>query len=172
MASNHSPWVRNQSGAQEPWIGLGLFQAGASQAIKRGEILELTGAGSTWVPLDSDFDMSAGDIAVAACEIKDGDKAGYYPIMIPRIGDEFEFKRTSGNSVVGTALYFSNSETVTVSAGTNILGYVSGFDNYPQQGFASEDVSPSAGSTIRSTSRVRMMFRYNNSFASKLAKLS
>ena len=173
MASNHSPWVRNLFGYQEPLEGLGKFQAGATQAVKRGELLELTGAGTTFVPIDSDFDMTGGDIAVAACEIKSGDRAGYYPILIPRPGDVWEFKlAAAGASAVGTALYFSDSETVTATVGTNILGHVAGFNNYPLQGFASEDVSPDAGSTIRSVSRVRMTVRYNNSFGSRLQKLS
>ena len=61
MASNQHRWMRNLYGASEPLFWPGKFQAGSSQAIKMGEILELTAGGNTqWVPIDSDF--AGGDL--------------------------------------------------------------------------------------------------------------
>ena len=70
MAANKSPYIGNLiSGAEKPLVAPGLFQAGDTQAIKAGEILEFTGdTNSKWVPLDSDADITVG-IAIAAEEI-------------------------------------------------------------------------------------------------------
>ena len=157
MASNKVTWVRNLDGACEPLVILGLFQAGATQAIKRGEILELSS--SNWIPLDADQSM-AGVIAVANEEIKSGDRAGYYEIIIPRPGDVFEFEQAAaGATAVGTALYWSTSQKLTVTAGTNIVGRAVGQEHYPQkQGHLADDASGDAGTTVRSTSYVRMTF--------------
>ena len=158
MAKNQACFVRNLQGAPEPLIVLGLFQAGATQAIKRGELIELTGDTNTaWVPLDSDFAM-AGNVAIAMEEIKSGDLAGYYPIMVPRPGDVFEFAlATADATAVGTALYFSDSETVTVTTGTNIIGHLVGQEHYPQsQRHLSDGAIGDAGTTVRNTSYARM----------------
>jgi len=173
MATNQpSRWVRNLNGAKEPLVILGLFQAGATQAIKAGELLELTGAGSTWVPLDSDFDMSAGVIAIANQEIKAGDLAGYYEIIVPRPDDVFSYDlAAAGNSAIGTALYFSSSEAVTVTAGTNILGHIAGVSNYPKQ-LPAEHGGGDAGTTIRTVSVAEMTIVRANSFLSTFSLLS
>jgi hypothetical protein len=152
------------NGAAGPLIGRGLFQAGSAKAIKAGEILELTASTSTkWVPMDSDYAMSA-DVAVAAFDIKSGDLAGYYPIIIPRPGDEFVFALdTANNPAVGTTLYWSDSETVSES-GNNALGYVSGWDHYPNQGHGAEDIVSDAGTTLRSKSNIIMTFKLSVSY--------
>ena len=157
MASNKATWIRNLDGAQEPLVILGLFQAGATAAVKRGEILELSS--SNWIPLDADQSM-AGVIAVANEEIKSGDRAGYYEIIIPRPGDVFEFElAAAGATALGTALYFSTSQKLTVSAGTNVVGRAVGQEHYPQkQGHLADDAGGDAGTTVRSTSYVRMTF--------------
>ena len=156
MASNQVRWLRNLGGAQGPLIMLGLFQAGATQAIKRGELLELTGDTNTaWVPLDSDFAM-AGNVAIAHEEIKDGDRAGYYEIIVPRPDDVFEFTlAAAGDPELGTPLYFSSSEVLTETAGTNIVGRVANQAHYPQkQGHLSDEPSGDAGTTIKNTLQV------------------
>lgn len=172
MATNQVRWVRNLNGATEPLVMLALFQAGATQAIKRGELLEFTGATNTaFVPLDSDYDMSsAADVAIANEEIADGDRAGYYEVIVPRPGDVFEYDlAAAGATEVGTALYYSDSETVTVTAGTNIIGHAVGTEHYPdKQGHLSVDGSGDAGTTIRSTSKVRMSIEVSNSYYSRL----
>jgi len=160
MATNKARWVRNLQGASEPLVMRGKFGAGATQAIKRGEILELTGNTNTeWVPVDSDFAMDS-NVAVANEEIKSGDRAGYYEIIVPREGDVFEFDIASAAATaVGAALYYSDSETLAAS-GTNIVGYAVGQEHYPdKQGHLADDASGDAGTTIRSISVVRMVFR-------------
>jgi predicted RecA/RadA family phage recombinase len=126
--------------------------------VKRGELLELSGG--NWVPLGSDKAM-AGIIAVAAEEIKSGDRAGYYEIIIPRPGDIFEFDLAAASAVaVGAALYFSTTEALTVTAGTNVIGNAVGQEHYPaKQGHLADDGSGDSGTTVRSTSQVRMTFK-------------
>lgn len=181
MASNTARWVKNLNGEHitGPLVVLGKFAAGSSQAIKKGELLELTGNTNTeWVPLDSDFDMSAaagsgGKVAIAACEIKSGDLAGYYPIIVARPEDVFEFTLLSTdaqNPAAGTAVYYSSSETVTTTAGTNIVGNVCQFSHYPKQGFASDQASVDAGATLRNVSggKVHITIQESNSYFSAL----
>ena len=180
MATNNYRYVGNLLGLGTPMTVPGKFAAGASQAIKMGEILELTGTGNTlWVPLDSDFDMSAalgsgGKVAIAACEIKSGDTAGFYPVYPIRPGDVWEFDllaTDAQNPSVGTPVYYSSSEKVTTTEGTNIIGKVSGFEHYPQlQGHASDDASFDRGTTIKNVAggKVRITFEESNTYYSAL----
>lgn len=160
MATNKQAWVRDLLGSPQPLVMFGLFQAGATQAIKRGEILERTAGGATqWVPIDSDFVMDS-DIAVANEEIKSGDLAGYYEIIVPRPGDVFSFAlAAAGASIVSTALYYSDSQTVTITAGTTIIGRIAGNWHYPRQGHASDSAVPDQGTTLRTVSTCEMVFR-------------
>lgn len=171
MASNATRWVKNLYGPHitGPLIVPGKFQAGSTQAIKRGELLELTGTGTTWVPMDSDYAMAA-DVAIAACEIKSGDYAGYYGIIVPRDGDVFEFAlAAAGASAIGTAVYWSSSEVVTITAGTNILGNIVGWDHYPYpQGHAADDASYDRGTTLRSHSRAHITIQRSNTYLAAL----
>lgn len=159
MATNKARWVRNMNGADRPLVIYGKFQAGATQAIKRGEILELSS--TNWIPLDADQAMAA-IIAIANEEIKSGDRAGYYEIIVPRPGDIFEFDLAAGSAIaIGTALYWSSSEVLTVTAGTNVVGYAAGQEHYPQkQGHLSDgEGGGDAGTSIRSTTKVLMTFK-------------
>lgn len=166
MTANKSPFIGNLiTGDTHPLIVPGLFQAGATQAVKAGEILEFTGdTNSKWVPWDSDADITTG-IAVAHQEIKSGDRAGYYPIIVPRPGDVFEFAiDTANNPAMGTALYYSDSQTVSES-GSHIMGWVAGWDHYPYpQGHLADDASPDQGTTLRNTSYVQMTFKISRSW--------
>jgi len=173
MATNQVRWVKSLHGEHitGPLIVPGSFQAGATQAIKRGELLELTGDTNTkWVPMDSDFSMSA-NVAIAACEIKPVDPAGYYPIIVPRPGDVFEFALDAADDLaLGTAVYWSSSEAVTDTAGTNILGNVAGWTHYSAiypQNFA-DSGAPAKGTTIGTQSRVHITIQPSNSFYSAL----
>ena len=159
MATNNQRWVGNIDGATEPYIYLGSFQAGATQAIKQGEILEFTGDSNTdWVPIDSDFAM-AGNVAVANEEIKDGDRAGYYEIIVPRPGDMFDYSlATAAATAYGTALYYSSSEAVAASC-TNQLATAVGQQHYPQkQEHLADGGIADMGTTIKSQSTVIMTF--------------
>lgn len=177
MATNNHRWLRNELGASKPFIMPGLFQAGATQAIFRGELLERTASTNTkWVPMDSDYDMTGTSdaVAVAGCQIKSGDLAGYYPIQIPRPGDVWKFDLLSTdtqNPTYATAVYWSDSETVTTTAGTNILGYTCGASHYPlMQGFASDGDPIDRGTTLRNVSggEIEVSIQHTNSLWSGL----
>lgn len=162
MASNQSRFIGNVNGATEPLIIPGKFQAGGTQAIKMGEILELSS--ENWIPLDADQAMSA-IIAVAACDIKSGDLAGYYPIIVPRPGDRFIYSFSNAdNPAMGTSLYWVSSEQVTSTTGSNVLGYVTGWDHYPMQGHGAEDITSDRGTTLRSKSNIIMSFKLSVSY--------
>lgn len=170
MATSQLRWIRNLFGATEPLRMLGLF--GTGTAIKKGEILELTGNTNTeWVPLDSDFNMAA-NIAVADVDIAAGDRTGYYPIIVPRPGDVFEFElATADDPLVGAALYYSSSEKLTTTAGTNPVGYAVGQEHYPdEQGHVTVNGAADAGSTVGTTSYVRMCFALDASYAAAFNK--
>lgn len=171
MATNKTPWLRNLDGASEPMVMLGNFAAGSTAAIKRGEILELTGNTNTeWVPIDSDFN-AAGNLAVANEEIKAGDRAGYYEIIVPRPGDVFEFALASATAIaLGASLYYSASQTVATS-GSNAIGTAVGQAHYPQkQNHLTDDGGPDSGTTIKSTSYVEMTFDVAGSYYAALVK--
>lgn len=173
MATNHhARWVGNLNGLPRPMIYRALFQAGGTQAIKAGEILEFTGNSNlAFVPIDSDFDMSGGDIAIANEEIKSGDRAGYYEVIVPRPGDIFEFELSSAaDTAFGSELYYNSSEKVATS-GTNVLGIAVGQEHYPQkQGHLSDDAAGDAGTTIKDTSHIRMTICERNSYFSRLVQ--
>jgi len=159
MATNKATWLRNIMGASGPLVMRGNFAAGASQAIKKGEILELTGNTNTeWVPLDSDF-AGDGNVAVANEEIKAGDRAGYYEIIVPRPGDVFEFALASASDVaVGDLLYYSTSQ-ILATTGTYPVCVSVGQANYPdKQGHLADDASGDAGTTLLSTSWAEVVF--------------
>lgn len=163
MATNKSPWVRNLlcRCCSEPFYYPGKFQAGSSQAVKRGEILELSGG--NWVPLGSDKSMAA-VIAVAYDEIKVGDLAGYYTIIVPRPGDVFEFALSAAAATAQAAdLYWASSQSVATS-GSNIIGQSVGIKNVPGQGHASDDASGDRGTTLLVQSSVEMMFKQSVSY--------
>ena len=164
MATNKTTWVGNLNGATEPLIMLGKFAAGASVPVKRGEILELTGNTNTeWVPMDSDFDMAA-NVAIANEEIKSGDRAGYYEIIVPRPGDVFEFATTAAQHAISDDFFYSDSQTLALT-GSYAIGYSVGQEHYPQkQGHLSDESSGDAGTTIRSIAYARIVFKLAASY--------
>jgi len=123
--------------------------------------------------VDSDYNMATnGDLAIANEEIKSGDRAGYYQVIVPRDGDIFEYDLDTASALVhGTALYWSADETLTATTGTAIIGYSVGQGHYPLfQGHLSEDNGPDRGETVRSTSVVHVMFRWTNSYLYRFQK--
>jgi len=157
-------WLKNlrNPNATGPLIKLGLFRAGADQEIVKGQMLEKTYSGTTtFVPWDSDYDATGTDdaLAVAACDIKSGDRAGYYPVIVPQPGDVFEAPLAAASAMaIGTELTYSSATALT-TGGTYPVGYACGMDNYPEQGHASDDASKDAGSTVKSTSYVQFTFK-------------
>ena len=160
--ANRQAFVKNLLGARSPLMWKGRFAAGASTAIDRGEILEFTdGTNTLWRPLDSDFDMdgsalgSGGLVSIAGCQIKSGDLAGYYPVIVAgRPGDVYRFALLSSdaqNPAFGTAVYYSSDQVLTTTAGTNVVGHVAMDSHYPQlQSFGSDGHPEDKGTTIRS----------------------
>lgn len=151
------------TGSTTPLKKLGLFAAGSTQTVAVGEIIEKTNTGNTiFEPIDSDYDMTGtvDPVALACEEIKAGDRAGYYEVIVPRPGDVFEAPLAAAAAVtIGSALYYSSSTALTTS-GTYPIGYVCGMDNYPtKQGHLADDASPDSGSTVRSTSYVQFTFK-------------
>lgn len=166
MATNSVRFLKNLGGDLQPLIIKGLFQAGLTQAIKRGELLKLS-AGN-WVPLDADYAMN-GAIAIANEEIKSGDRAGYYEIIVPRPDDVFEAELATATALtLGQKLYYSSSEAVTTT-GTNPLGYSTGHEHYPAyQGHLADDASGDQGTTIATTAYARMVIDRAASYYSVL----
>jgi hypothetical protein len=113
-----------------------------------------------------------GNVAIANEEIKDGDRAGYYEIIVPRPGDVFEFALAAAAALAyGTPLYYSSSEAVTVTAGTYPLGYAVGMEHYPQkQRHLTDDAAGDSGTTIGSTAYARMTICESASIWSKLQR--
>lgn len=153
MASNQTRWVKNLLGPHITGplvLPIGLVQAGSTKAISRGELVELSGG--NWIPLDADQAM-AGILAIMGEEVKAGDLAGYKNLIIPRDGDLFEFEllsTDSQNPSVGAQVYWSSSEVVSTTAGTNFIGAIAGFGHYPKkQGAQSDDASFDRGTTIK-----------------------
>jgi hypothetical protein len=174
MASNQQRWVFSLYGHKEPLILPGNFAAGTSVPIKRGELLELTGNTNTeWVPMDSDYGMAA-NVAIAACEIKDGDPAGYYPIIVPRDGDVFEFALDASDDLAqGTPLYWVSSESVTDTAGSNIIGHVVAGEQYASiypQVHTSDTAEVSKGTTLGFQTRVLMTIERSNTYFAAIQK--
>jgi hypothetical protein len=154
-------WRRNLLGASEPFKFPLKFDSGANQAVKMGEILDTSG--SFVAPLASDKAM-AGIIAVAACEIRNGDFAGYRMAIIPRPGDVFEYALSAAAApAVAASLYWSDSQTVKTS-GSNILADVLDESMIPIQGFQSVNPSFDAGTTLRTVSKVLLVFKAATSY--------
>lgn len=156
-------WKKNVLGASAPFKYPFLFGAGASQAVKQGEILDVNTG--TAVPLASDKAMSA--ILVVACEeVRSGDLAGYRMCIVPRPGDVFELALSATAApglAVAAPLYFSTSQ-ILASTGTNILGYTVDDSVIPVQGQNSVNPSYDAGTTFRSQGSVLFAFKQAASF--------
>lgn len=148
MATNLTPWVRNLDGDTGPLIMLGLFQAGSDQEIKKGEILKLST--TYFEPIEADEALGA-VMAVANEEIKTGDRAGYYEVIVPRPGDVFRFELAAAAAIaIGDQYGYSTSQKVASGASNKHLTAV-GQENYPvKQGHLSDGEIHDAGTTVRS----------------------
>ena len=164
MSAPKFRWIENllDPTLTGPRITLGLFAAGSDQAISSGQLLERTRSTNTeWVPIDSDHDATVTKLAIAGCDIAAGDLAGLFPVVEFRPGDVFEFELASDAAIEPeTALYFS-SPTALAAAGTNVLGYSSreAPNSPPKQKRGSKGELGDSGTTYRTTSKVRVVFR-------------
>lgn len=158
-------WKKNIFGASAPFKFPALFAAGASQAIKSGELLDLNTG--TAAPLASDKAMS-GIIAISDCELRSGDLAGYHMVIIPRPGDIFEMALSAAAApAVAASLYWSTSQILATS-GSNILGTVVDDSIIPMQGFDSVNPSYTAGTTFRTVGKVLFAVKQAASFYAAL----
>lgn len=166
MAVNAIRWVRNVLTGKGPVRKKVRFASGASAPVKKGEICAI--AANVAAPLAADQAMS-GTIVISDCEIISGDLAGFRPAIVPMLGDEFEIELAApGASVLGTALYYSTSQKLTITAGTNIIAYIVGDGNMPEQGFQSRTPSYDAGTTIETISRALVAIKQSCSYAAAL----
>jgi hypothetical protein len=142
-------------------------QAGATTAIKEGELCDISSGYPA--PLASDKDCTAGILVIAAEEIKDGDRAGYYNFWVPREDDVWRFDlATAAATTRATAMYYSSSEQLKAT-GTNIIAYAVGDDHYPEaQGHLADGDVRDEGTTIRTVGYVHVTFRKACSYISKL----
>lgn len=157
-------WVKNlyNNSLVGPRVTRGLFAAGSSQAITKGQLLERTGDSNTeWVPIDSDHDATSTKLAIAACDIASGDLAGYYPIWEFRPGDVWVADLATASGLVPEdALYYSSATAVTTT-GSNIIAYsVNDAPNSPaMQKFGSKCQLGDSGTTFADTKKVWLCFR-------------
>lgn len=152
MAKRNVKWAHSVFQAPSPYLLLGSFQAGTTQAVDESEFLELSSG--NFVPLATDKAM-AGTVSVSVEEIFSGDLAGYYPVVVPRPGDVFECDLASGADDTSpdraNTVYVSGDDEVTTTDGTNVFGAVVDHDGFPRRsGHASRDASISEGTTIGS----------------------
>lgn len=166
MPTERQTWKYNMRGLPPVRI-LAKFQAGASQPIVKGDLLELSGG--NFIPLATDKAMAA-TVAVADCNITSGDLAGYYPIIVPSLWDVFELDLDAADDLDrGTALYVSASQVVTDTAGTNVLGHVVDHGGFPkQQGYAHLGDATDRSTTIRNSRSVLFTIKESASYMNAL----
>lgn len=149
MALNKSPWMGNIGGASKPLIIMGKVQAGATQAIKRGEICTFNETAGYFIPANA---VADGKYALAICneEQKAEDLERYIEFIAIRSGDVFEFPLAAARAVaIGDTftLTASDSQTLTYSATASPVAFAVGKGNYPE-----------TGTTIRTQSFAQVCF--------------
>lgn len=164
---NRYTFVKNLKGGA-PLRMLLKTQAGATQAIKQGEICKLSGG--NMVPLGADEAMAA-IIAICDQEVRAGDLAGYRWFIVPTEHDVFEYTLDAAdNPARGAALYYGgDSQTVTTTVGTNVLGNVFDHAGFPdvQGSMANGDILD-RGTTIGDVTTVHMTFKKAASYAAAI----
>jgi hypothetical protein len=140
-----------------PLVMPGKFAVGTTAEIEIGDLIELTGNSNTeWVAMNSDFAGNA-NVAVAHADLDSGDRAGYYPIEVPRPGDYWEYPLlAAANPSLGAAVFWSAKQVVKDS-GSNTLGHVVSHDHYPYpQQHLTRGGIVDLGTTIRNTNHVNI----------------
>ena len=165
MAVNLQPYAKEVNG-RSAWVLNLPVAAGSSQTIKRGEICEISS--SVWTPITGD-DAFTAELAVAFHEIKATSLAGYYPFIIPRPGDLFEFQLAAAAAAARGANLFYSTSQVLATSGSNTFGDVVDHAGVPRQQ-GNNDVGDPAdrGSTIASASFVLMTFKASTSYYAAL----
>ena len=162
MATNLYPFSHNLDGADKPLIIMGLVQAGATQAIKQGELCVYNETASNWVPVDAVADYKY-SLAFAAEEQKATGLARYMQFYAIREHDVWEMALATARSCVyGDALSLtaSDSQKLTYDAdGFPVATYI-GRGNYPE-----------VGTTIGSLSYAQVIFNPEVSYLYRWIKL-
>jgi len=136
MAVNKSPWLKNLSGAIKPLLFPGKVQAGATAAIKRGEICTFNETSGYFTPADAVADRCYA-LAIANEEQKAADLERYMEFIALRPDDVFEFiLDASAQVALGDALELtaSDSQKLTRDVDGDGVAFVVGIDNYPESG--------------------------------------
>jgi len=155
MAVNKFQFCHTKS-VNGPDMFLGLVQAGATQAIKAGELCVFNETTNYWVPVDAVADAYSYSLALSAEEQKStgrGELTGsrYMKFYSLSPDDVFEFELAAAQSlVIGDpfTLTASDSQKLTAGAGALAVAINVGDDHYPQE----EDT------TIRNQSYARVTF--------------
>jgi len=150
----------------KPHVMLLPFASGT--AIEPGELLHLD---TTFKSQNADESVDAG-VAVSIHRITTSHAAGYYPAIVPRKDDLFEISLDAAASAArGTDLYWSSSQLLTATTGSNILGNVYDHAGYPQQqGNADVGDVADRGTTVRNVDKVLFCFEESVSYLAALQK--
>ncbi len=148
-ATNLYPWVRNLDGATDPLVILGKVQAGATQAIKQGELVTWNETSGYFEPIDAAADIKY-NLAFAGEEVSklNTPQAGYRHIIVPRPADVFEIELAAAAAIEVGHNYEptgTNSQTATLDADGDPVFNAVGQANYPGR-------EKYAGTTIQSAS--------------------
>lgn len=134
-AVNLSPWKYSLEGATEPLVLKGQVQAGATQAIKEGELCTFNETSGYWQPISAAADIKW-VLAFANEEISalTAPSARYSTFVIPRPGDVFEIELAAAASIEIGHNYEptgTNTQTATLDADGEAVFSSVGDSNYP-----------------------------------------
>lgn len=149
MAVNKYPFVKNIYGHDDPLTFPALVQAGATAAIKKGEICTFNETAGYWIPASAVADACY-KLAISAEEQKATDIARYIDFYALREGDVWEFAIDAAAGIAlgeGLTLTASDSQKLTRDLDGVAVAVVIGMDNYPQ-----------IGTTLTSKSFAQVMF--------------
>jgi hypothetical protein len=135
-AVNLSPWVKNLNGAIQPLIFRGKVQAGATAAIKRGEICTYDETSGYFIPANAVADYIY-SLAIANEEQKADGLARYMEFMALRPDDVFEFALDASVQLAlgdGLTLTASDAQKLTRDLDGNAVAFSVDDSNSPEIG--------------------------------------
>lgn len=135
MAVNKDPFIRSLSADNKPQLFRGLVQAGATQAIKRGEICCFNKTAGYWEPvaLEADFIYA---LAISKEEQKSGQAIRYMEFYSLHPNDQFEFQIDAARSLAlgdRFVLTAADSQKITYSAVKQPVCRCVDDGHYPQE---------------------------------------
>lgn len=130
MPTNKSPFLKSDSGALNPKVVLLPVQAGATQAIKAGEICQYGKVAGYAAPVDAATDTTM--LVVAQKEQKSDDVERMLPFIVPRPDDMFEFALSANRAVeLGETFAISDSQTLAYAT-SNVVFRIADDCNQPE----------------------------------------